>query len=288
MRAVGAPSLHSPLVAIGGVGGSGTRVVADIAQCLGIAIGDDLNGALDNLAFTLLFKEAGATSCGPEPFRHRAGIFAAAMHGGMPLSDAQSACVQALVEAGARPVNAAVQHDVAWLRERASALHRSAARTATLDGPWGWKEPNTHVVLPQLVACFPTLRYVHVVRNGLDMAFSENLNQLDFWGSWWLGRRVERTPRDALAYWCAVHRRAESMAVAMGERFFWLDYDGLCAEPLPWLRRLMAFLGYSDEQANALLSRVSVQPSSGRRRHADLGQFAAPDLDYLRQLGHLE
>lgn len=43
-------------VAIGGVGGSGTRVFAEILRGFGFYIGDCLNGALDNLWFTLLCK----------------------------------------------------------------------------------------------------------------------------------------------------------------------------------------------------------------------------------------
>lgn len=36
-------------VAIGGVGGSGTRVVAEIVRSLGYYLGGDLNSANDNL-----------------------------------------------------------------------------------------------------------------------------------------------------------------------------------------------------------------------------------------------
>ena len=43
-------------VAIGGVGGSGTRVVAEVLKCLGFYLGSLLNSSLDNLWFTLLFK----------------------------------------------------------------------------------------------------------------------------------------------------------------------------------------------------------------------------------------
>ena len=43
--------------AVGGVGGSGTRVVARILQCLGCYLGSSLNESLDNLWFTLLLKE---------------------------------------------------------------------------------------------------------------------------------------------------------------------------------------------------------------------------------------
>src|SRR6266550_6138718 len=43
-------------VAIGGVGGSGTRLVAEILRHLGYYMGRDLNEASDNLWFTLLFR----------------------------------------------------------------------------------------------------------------------------------------------------------------------------------------------------------------------------------------
>jgi hypothetical protein len=48
--------LNEPLVSVGGVGGSGTRVIALILASLGLNIGNNLNEALDNLTFTLLFK----------------------------------------------------------------------------------------------------------------------------------------------------------------------------------------------------------------------------------------
>ena len=40
-------------VAIGGVGGSGTRLVAQLLSGAGIHMGDDLNGSSDTLWFTL-------------------------------------------------------------------------------------------------------------------------------------------------------------------------------------------------------------------------------------------
>ena len=43
-------------VAIGGVGGSGTRLIAQFLNSLGYYMGDNLNPSADNLWFTLLFK----------------------------------------------------------------------------------------------------------------------------------------------------------------------------------------------------------------------------------------
>ena len=44
------------MIAIGGLGGSGTRAVAEVFKQTGIYMGDDLNRANDNLLFTRLFK----------------------------------------------------------------------------------------------------------------------------------------------------------------------------------------------------------------------------------------
>ena len=43
-------------VAVGGVGGSGTRVIASMVQSLGYRIGTNLTRAQDDLSFSVLFK----------------------------------------------------------------------------------------------------------------------------------------------------------------------------------------------------------------------------------------
>jgi len=48
---------------------------------------------------------------------------------------------------------------------------------------WGWKEPNTHIYLEFLSKYFSDLKYIFVIRHGLDMAFSKNQAQLYNWGN---------------------------------------------------------------------------------------------------------
>ena len=54
---VSKPSSRSSVIAVGGVGGSGTRLIAAFLDRLGIYMGDDQNESLDNLWFNLLFKQ---------------------------------------------------------------------------------------------------------------------------------------------------------------------------------------------------------------------------------------
>jgi hypothetical protein len=48
---------------------------------------------------------------------------------------------------------------------------------------WGWRNPLSHIYLDFLSQYFKNLKYIFIIRNGLDMAYSNNQNQLINWGS---------------------------------------------------------------------------------------------------------
>ena len=52
--------MPAPIIAMGGIGGSGTRACAQILLNAGYHLGSDLNEALDNLTFSLIFKRQSA------------------------------------------------------------------------------------------------------------------------------------------------------------------------------------------------------------------------------------
>ncbi len=270
-------------VAIGGVGGSGTRLIARIARELGFFMGADLNEAGDNLWFTLLFKRRELLSAGADAdFSEVVEIFSKVMSGGGLLSDGQVRRVRQLAR------DDRVQHPAAWLAERADAL-LAGLDAARLGSAWGWKEPNTHVFLDRLQARFPTLKYIHVMRHGVDMALSANQNQLLLWGSQFLGQPdVSPTPRLSLAYWCVVHRRVMLLGERMPDRFMLLNYDAFCADPRSGLDGLLRFLGrsVSSEGADRLLALVRPPESIGRHAQSDADAFDRADLDFVRALGY--
>jgi hypothetical protein len=268
---------NSP-VAIGGVGGSGTRLVAAVLARTGTYIGSDLNEALDNLWFTLLFKRIELWSAPSGEFARMLRIFRAAMAEARAFEPGEREAVEMLAAADR------LQHAADWLATRARALLASERIERAI---WGWKEPNTHIFLDRLAESFPRLRYIHVMRNGLDMALSSNQNQLQLWGAALLGRPVAMTPRDSLSYWCAVHRRVQALGGAMGERFLLLNYDALCASPEHGLRRLLAFLGVPVDAAllAELVALVRPPTSIGRYREHGIGGFDPDDVAYVAALG---
>jgi hypothetical protein len=276
MMASGGP--RDPHVAIGGVGGSGTNLIAAITHQLGVNIGFDVNSSQDNLAWTLLFKRPEVLSMDDAALAEDLAIFVAAMTASRPLTADEAHRITQLARDD-RP-----QHPRDWLAERAARL--SAATNVQPDPrPWGWKEPNTHVLLPFLARQFPAMRYVHVVRHGLDMAFSSNQNQLAYWAGAFEIPSDLPAPVRALRYWLAVQKRARALGASMGARFLWLDYDAFCANPVDGVERLQQFLGLPRQDPQALADRVEPQPSHGRYRSKDCSVFDAVDVEAVRALG---
>jgi hypothetical protein len=268
------------VVAIGGVGGSGTRVGAALLQMLGYYIGDDLNEPLDNLWFTLLFKRRSVLLENETDFRRLVSLFRTRMSGRINVSDAH--IVERLVR------NDRQQHSKDWLRQRAASFLRGD--TSRQDGqPWGWKEPNTHIVIERMFEFELELRYIHFVRHPIDMALSENQNQLENWGPIVLDHDVAIDPRQSLAYWCAVHRRVASFLRRWPERIMILDFDALCDNPDSYCIEIASFLGTklsNDVQANFRAFVEGGRPSGPRFKKADLGKFDPLDLKYVAELGY--
>ena len=264
-------------VAIGGVGGSGTRLVAAIVREKGVHLGDDLNAANDTLWFTLLFKRREILQCTDAEFDLLVEALASALAGGHPVGPDVRALIRDLA------VQDRPRHPATWLQQRCATLLAALGQPARRDH-WGWKEPNTHIVIERLWQRLPTLRYVHVVRHGLDMALSANQNQLALWGPHVLGDDRPATPARSLAYWCVVHRRMQQLLAANPQRMHWLDFDALCRDPAPVVDKLCAFLGLDATIAAPTLDTIR-QPAP---RHATqpVAGIAHEDLDYVRSLGY--
>ena len=264
-------------VAVGGVGGSGTRLVASLLQASGIHLGTDLNVANDTLWFTLLFKRAEVLAASDTAFDAACQVLTAALTGGQPLDPPLLAFIRehAAVD---RP-----QHSSQWLLERAHTLAAAAAHPAHHQR-WGWKEPNTHIVIERLWKRLPHLRYVHVVRHGVDMAFSSNQNQLQLWGPHVLGEDGPVTPARSLAYWCHIQQYMQRLLANNAERMYWLDYDALCREPEPVLDDLCRFLALDPGQCRSRYPEVRQQPARGATQLTD--DAVSEDVAYVRSLGY--
>ncbi|MEP5153111.1 sulfotransferase [Planktotalea sp.] len=265
-------------IAIGGLGGSGTRVFAASLQHAGLTIGQDLNKALDNLWFTVLFKRKRWAQETPDPadVAISVDLFRRAMTTGLTgnMTAEETALIQSLADD--------LPPDGPWIcgarSKHAEQLIASDLQPGGRDQPWGWKEPNTHLFLPELNAHIPDLRYIHVVRNGLDMSFSKNTWQADHWAHHYElpSPDTNGDPVHQLRYWIAANQRAIAyLQRAMPGRYLLIDYDDFCMRPdIEW-PRLQQFFGRPTD--TPIPEGFIVKTSIGRSDAEDLSVFP-PDL----------
>ncbi|WP_321341960.1 sulfotransferase [Breoghania sp.] len=271
-------------VAIGGIGGSGTRIFAQYLLELGYNIGSDRNAALDNLVFTLLFKRPEIFAETPSRFNALAQILFDSLTTGAPIT------IERLAPFTEGLTKERDQHPSDWISERIRRLLHPAVPVA-MSGPytrWGWKEPNSHLVIDRLLNLRRDLVYVHVTRHALDMAYSGNMHQLAMWGSTLLQRDVEIGPRDALSYWCVVQRRMGQFEVRFAPRILVVRYEDMILDTEATCARIADFLAINDWKLAAERLRASIVPPLPSRciRKIDPSVFLEEDLSFVRALGY--
>lgn len=238
-------------VAIGGVGGSGTGVVAQLVANMGLFIGDTLNRSNDNLTF---IKSRQLLSIEDEQLR-------------------RLTIANELAQFEQRMVTGFLRHGEGYYRN------------------WGWKVPGQFHILAHTAEYFPELKYVHVMRHGLDMAFSKNRNQLRNWGPMMgVTPLTDDDPVAVLEYWVLANEKALELGRRLlGERFHVLNYDRLCREPEDSVRTLAEFvLGETPgaEELERLCEVVSSPPTVNRyQQHNVLELFPTESLDRVRAMG---
>lgn len=134
------------------------------------------------------------------------------------------------------------------------------------EGPWGWKHPHSYLLLPFLRDRFPGLCFIHVVRDGRDVAFSENRNQVRRYGGLLRRAREPEAVRSA-AWWEWANLHARTDGEAMGDDYLLLRLEDLCSDPVAETRRIVGLSGAG--RAESLAAEVRTPGSLGRWRRAD-------------------
>jgi len=237
------PLLH-PCV-IGATGGSGTRVVARIVRAAGMYIGNDLNRYEDALPFAA-FSDRWINE------------FLAS--GSSPAPGTRSRMTEEL--------QGLVDDHLSHRPEDAIT--------------WGWKEPRSIYLLPFLNEEIPELRFLHFVRDGRDMAFSENQQQLKKHGAAVLerGLRWRRRPYRSVALWGSVNGAAADYGEReLGERYLRVRFEDLCSRPGETARQILDFFGL-DGDAEAIAA-AEVRPPSTLARWKTKGTRTVRNLERL-------
>ncbi|HXP35542.1 MAG TPA: sulfotransferase [Chthoniobacterales bacterium] len=259
MASVGVANF-APLV-IGATGGSGTRVIARIAKLAGYNLGAKLNSAEDALEFYSFHD-------------HWINPFVSARRRGKTMTPWQSARMK---------------------EDFQTALARHIPDAERRGARWGWKAPRSIYLLAFLHAQFAQLKFIQVLRDGRDMALSQNQNQIRKHGpavlSW--GERLFRSvPQRSVLIWEKVNSQAADYGeTSLRQNYLRVRFEDLCAKPLETTVQILNFLEATIDPEPIARTEITPPGSLGRWRTCSpqiVSKLEATAATSLRRFGYLE
>jgi hypothetical protein len=274
----------SPIVVIG-MHRSGTRVLVEILDKLGVFMGADRQADSESVAFMSINEE----------ILHQCGAFWSE-----PMSAHFMLAEPDVVEhlaATARDALAARFDEYAG----PSGWHLDAGADAM--PAFGWKDPRSTFTLPVWKEVFPSLRALHIVRHGVDVAASlarrhakalraatgesvpSALTVIRDHGV--LSSRRGWTIAEALTMWEQYVDKARQECTALGERALEVRYEDLLTRPEPVIMAIAKWCGVPAPADNqAPVEGLEPDRAFAFRREPELMAFAGYVRDVLARYGY--
>lgn len=271
------------VIAIGALGGSGTRAIAQVLIEAGVYMGDNLNYPNDNLIFTRLLKNpAFHKTASNEDINERLNVFKQYMERNhLNFHDAGI-----LLKASTDNLNFKDNRKL-WVT-----IIRKILTVPKQREVWGWKEPNTQIYIEELYNFFDNLKYIHVVRHGLDMAFSNNKQQLLTWGYKYDihvqgNEKEDEVAYKQLEYWIKSTEESLKKGEKLGDNFLLINHSTFCKSPKEQIDRIIEFSGLAvEEEKLSELYKIPKQTKTiGRYQKHNLDIFDNHQIDFVKQLG---
>jgi len=217
-------------ILIGGTGGSGTRVLSKVLQLAGVYMGSRLNQSEDSLEMIGWLGQL----VNPEKIHHLS--------------------TKAEFQIASR-----LQHKLTdYLLKEKESSHN--------EFQWGWKLPPSIFYLPLLYRYLPNLKCIHLIRDGRDMAFSSNQNQLAYLGPLVLDEadQIRPTPERSILLWQKLNSQfADYAEDNLPKQYLRIRYEDLCQSPKKTLTHLFNFLGIKAE-VKPFAKQISASQGIGR------------------------
>jgi len=275
--------MNKKIISIGALGGSGTRAIAQVLIQAGIFMGDDLNKASDNLLFTRLLKN-------PEWYKKSS----------LKAKNRRLLSFRKYMETGKTSLKDLI---VYYKSAYTNPTHESEKQYYTdlfkllfskkkSRDIWGWKEPNTQIYVEEIFNLFPNLKYIHVLRNGLDMAFSNNKQQLNNWG--WKYQIVlngNETENELavkqLDYWIESTKDVIAKSKGFEDRFLMVKHSEFCQSPQQEIDRILQFceVNISSDKLKELYEIPNLPSTANRYKNYNLDIFSPEQLQFVKDMG---
>ncbi|MCF7983292.1 MAG: sulfotransferase [Thiohalocapsa sp.] len=238
---------QSPVpIVVGGTGGSGTRVLRKVLCELGVFMGSRVNGPGDAIDFSDVLN------------RHLGPLLAYTRTLDYRLDDLPDELRGAI------------------LRDLGDTLSRYRAEVPKGCERWGWDNPRIIYLLPFVAHLLPQVGFVHLVRDGRDVALSENRNQIRLHFGAISGHQPQNDEgrhADSVTMWSTVSTTAATAGFTLlGTRYLALRFEDLCEQPREILEQLCGTLELrpSDSAVDAACRALDVPESIGRWRRQPL------------------
>ena len=276
----------SPLVVIG-MHRSGTRVLVEILDKLGVFMGADRQADSESVVFMLI----------NEGILHQCGAFWSepmSAHFVLEQPEAVEQCAASAREALGSQLAKYVG---------ASGWHLEDS--PEVWPPFGWKDPRNTFTLPVWKRVFPKLKAIHVVRHGVDVAASlarrhaaalraatgqavpPALTVIRDHALGILSSRRGWTLAEALTMWEQYVEKARQESAALGERAFEIRYEDLLTQPQQVIAAVARFCGVAPPaRYETLLNRLDAGRAFAFRRDPELVAFAGSAREILSRHGY--
>ena len=227
--------MSAPIV-VGGTGGSGTRVVQALLSDVGVYMGKALNQPGDAMQFEPLLDE-------------KINPVLSQVHSLDYTPDA---------------VEKELRKEILQIIHQTAALYiEDMPQGANSEGNprWGWKNPRSMFLLPLIHSVFPELYYIHVVRDGRDMAFSKNQNQPHkhyqaLFNKPYSASTREKAAVQAIELWSKANLDTAAYGEKqLKERYIRVRFEDLCQNPEAEAVRMLSALSIPRSPTEAASNR---------------------------------
>lgn len=287
-----------PPLVVGCTGGSGSRLVAEVLQRCGCYMGRNLNFARDNMDFafclggrvSFLNRYFPFENC--PPARRAVGLFES-IYFGERLNMSQRLLLLRIGISYLLPENRSLlaTRPLSHRLKSVGGLFARRDTKVTGESPqqsrWAIKLPGSMLFLHPLLDVYPAMKFVHLVRDGRDMALSSNQKLLYHYAGP-LGLTREYSFENSYELWSRMNTWVNDTARSrmQADNYLLLRFEDLCNSPRNTIDQLLDFAGLAPPDSDSVYDVPQPPASIGRWREEEDACRALADKP-LRLFGYM-